>query len=122
MKESILIVDDDDRIRELVREMLELFGYTVSEAIDGVDALEKVEQIQPDAMILDVMMPRMDGITLCKTLRAQPSTSKLPIIMLSGKTHLNAAEEGKAAGANQYLFKPVALDVLINNLQTTLNN
>lgn len=120
MSTSVLVVDDDLRIRDLLREMLRLFGYSVFEAEDGVDALEKVEETLPDVIITDVMMPNMDGITLCKTLRGQTRTAALPIIMLSGKTHLNASEDGISAGATRYLFKPVAMDNLVKNLREVL--
>lgn len=120
MKYSILLVDDDPNLRELLRQMLELGGYDVEEAEDGVEALEKVEIEPPDALILDVMMPNMDGISVCKTLRAGHDTSHIPIIMLSGKTQKKAVEEGLAAGANKYLCKPIAFDDLILSLRAVL--
>jgi DNA-binding response OmpR family regulator len=115
-----MIVDDEYALRELLRQMLELAGYAVIEAVHGDDALIKLEETLPDAMILDVMMPQMDGITLCKHLRADSETADLPIIMLSGKTQKSAIEEGLAAGANCYLCKPVSFDELISNLRQVL--
>jgi len=71
-------------------------------------------------VLLDVMMPHMDGITVCKKLRSDPKTAALPVIMLSGKTHLNAVEEGLDAGANRYLSKPMSRADLIKNLKEVL--
>lgn len=120
MTYTVMIVDDEYALRELLRQMLELAGYAVIEAVHGDDALIKLEETLPDAMILDVMMPQMDGITLCKHLRADSETADLPIIMLSGKTQKSAIEEGLAAGANCYLCKPVSFDELISNLRQVL--
>ena len=122
MSKSILVVDDDSRIRTLLRDMLVLSGFEVCEAVDGLDALIKIRQDLPDAIILDVMMPNMDGITLCKKLRRDPDTSQLPIVMLSGKTHLGADKEGLAAGATKYLFKPIDMSVLINHLREVIKS
>ncbi len=113
---SVLLVDDDPALRGLLRQMLELGGFTVFEAEDGLDALEKLAQTRPDAMILDVMMPNMDGVTLCRTVRSQPDTAALPIIMLSGKTQDKAIQEGLAAGANVYLCKPISFNELISHV------
>ncbi|MCP4360276.1 MAG: response regulator [Chloroflexi bacterium] len=120
MKPLILVVDDEAYIREMLTMLLELQGFAVVEAVDGRDALEKIPDIEPDVIILDVMMPRMDGITLCQILRRDPETAHLPIIMLSGKTHLNAKQDGLAAGADYYLFKPMKTAELLANIHTVL--
>lgn len=120
MKKTILLVDDEPNLRELLRHMLELGGFEVVEAENGVDGLEKAAICLPDIIILDVMMPFMDGVTMCKELRAMPEFAELPVIMLSGKTQLQAVEEGLAAGANQYLCKPITVDELIKNVRTFL--
>ena len=100
--------------------MLELGGFTVFEAEDGLDALEKLTQVQPDAMILDVMMPNMDGVTLCRTVRSKPDTAALPIIMLSGKTQDRAIQEGLAAGASVYLCKPISFNELLSHVNDVM--
>lgn len=120
MKNSILLVDDDPNLRELLRQMLELGGYEVIEAEDGLDALEKLEERMPDMMVLDVMMPNMDGVSLCKKLRATADFARLPIIMLSGKTQHRAVQEGLAAGANCYLCKPITVSELIQAVRGLL--
>lgn len=120
MNWSVLIVDDEPLTQDLLRMMLEPAGFRVTCAEHGLEALEKVKDNKPDIMILDVMMPHMDGITVCKKIRSNPETANLPIVMLSGKTHLNAVEEGLEAGANRYLPKPTSRADLIQNLHDVL--
>ena len=120
MSLSVLIVDDEPLTQDMLRLMLEPAGFRVTSAEHGVEALEKIQESKPDIVLLDVMMPHMDGITVCKKLRSDPKTAALPVIMLSGKTHLNAVEEGLDAGANRYLSKPMSRADLIKNLKEVL--
>ncbi len=127
MKCSILVVDDEFEIRQLLSTMLTMVGYQSFMAKDGLEALEKIPECQPDILILDVMMPRMDGLTLCRKLRDTKNTAELPIIMLSGKAHQEAIREGLNAGANRYLVKPASLEELTRNIdevlgETAVNN
>ncbi|MCA9944131.1 MAG: response regulator [Ardenticatenaceae bacterium] len=117
---SVLVVDDEFEIRQLLATMLTMMGYESFMAQDGLDALEKIPEYQPDILILDVMMPRMDGLTLCRRLRDAAETAELPIIMLSGKAHQEAIQEGLQAGANRYLVKPTGLDELTRNINEVL--
>ena len=120
MKNLIMLVDDEPNLRELLRQMLELGGFDVVEAEDGLEALEKLEKVAPDVMILDVMMPNLDGVSLCKRLRADATFAALPIIMVSGKTQHRAVQEGLAAGANQYLCKPITVEELLQSVRALL--
>lgn len=120
MKNLIMLVDDEPNLRELLRQMLELGGFDVVEAEDGLEALEKLEMVAPDVMILDVMMPNLDGVSLCKKLRAGTPFAGLPIIMVSGKTQHRAVQEGLAAGANQYLCKPITVQELLQSVRSLL--
>lgn len=97
--------------------MLEFAGFDIYEAVDGFDALEKVKQIQPDVMLLDVMMPNMDGLEVCRRLRSQPATAELPIIMVSAKIQVEAIREGLDAGATRYLTKPVSRSNLVETVR-----
>ena len=117
---KILVVDDEPALCDLIRQMLEIGGFAALEARDGEEALEIIDESPPDAVILDVMMPDMDGITVCKALRANPATAVLPIVMLSGKTQREAVAEGLAAGANKYLCKPASFEELMNSLNEVL--
>lgn len=124
---SVLVVDDEYDIRQLLSTMLTLLGYQSFVAQDGLEALEKIPECNPDVLILDVMMPRMDRLTLCRKLRDTVETAELPIIMLSGKAHQEAIQEGLQAGANRYLLKPTGLDELTRNInevlgETAVNN
>ena len=120
MNRSILIVDDDPAIRMMLRMMLKLDGFAIQEAENGVDALKQIEMQPPDLLILDVMMPEMDGITLCKILRGREETAVLPIIMLSGKVQIEAERAGLAAGANRYLHKPTPRTILNREIASLL--
>ncbi|MBK8903235.1 MAG: response regulator [Anaerolineaceae bacterium] len=120
MSWSVLVVDDEPLTQDLLRLMLEPAGFRVTGAEHGLEALQKVQESKPDIMILDVMMPHMDGLTVCRKIRSNPQTADLPIVMLSGKTHLNAVEEGMEAGANRYLAKPMSRNDLIQSLREVL--
>jgi DNA-binding response OmpR family regulator len=117
---SVLIVDDEPLTRNLLRLMLERAGFAILEAEDGLKALEVVANASPDVLLLDVMMPNMDGITVCETLRAQAKTAVLPIILLSARTSPEAVRMGLEAGANEYLGKPVSRNELISTIREVL--
>lgn len=116
----MLVVDDEPMARTLLRLMLVRAGFDVSEAEDGFDALDKLKDGSPDVMILDVMMPGIDGFSVCETVRAAPSTSELPIIMLSAKTDLESVNKGLRLGANKYLTKPISPDELTRQVRDVL--
>lgn len=120
MKHSVLLVDDEDTIRNMLRMVLEFSGYHVHEAIDGIEALEKVAEHKPDVLLLDVMMPRMDGLTVCRQLRLQPDTAQLPILLFSGKTQEEAIREGLEAGADQYICKPASPSEIVKIIDKLL--
>jgi DNA-binding response OmpR family regulator len=122
MNHCVLVVDDEMEIRHLLSMMLRLVGYETVEATDGVDALHKVGEKIPDALILDVMMPNMDGIEVCRILRSEEKTAHVPIIMLSGKAREEDVQTGMEAGANHYLTKPMVMDDLLNRLKSVLTD
>ncbi|WP_420631165.1 response regulator [Candidatus Leptofilum sp.] len=121
MNPLVLIVDDEPLTRNLLRLMLERANLDILEAGDGLEALAVVAEKRPDLLILDVMMPNMDGITVCETLRAQPETAVLPIILLSARTSTEAVRKGLNAGANKYLTKPIGREELIRSVREVLN-
>ncbi|MGB1249562.1 MAG: response regulator [Candidatus Promineifilaceae bacterium] len=108
MSHSILVVDDEPMARNLLRLMLVREGFDVYEAVDGQDALDKLERTHPDLLILDVMMPGVDGISVCRKVREKCVFNTMPIIMLSARTDQDSVEEGLAAGATKYLTKPIS--------------
>ena len=105
MSKLILIVDDEPMIRYLLQYLLSMDGFQVSEACDGMEALGKVEQQRPDLVLLDYMMPNMDGLATCKQLRSRPETANLPIIMLSANAMPSIIEASVQAGVNRFLDK-----------------
>lgn len=120
MTQSVMVVDDEPMARTLLRLMLVRAGFLVTEAEDGYDALAKVERNKPDLILLDVMMPGMDGFTVCETLRSEVRTSQLPIIMLSAKTDLTSITKGLRVGATKYLTKPISPDELTRHVRDIL--
>ena len=121
MSRSILVVDDEEVTREILQILLEMEGFTVFAAADGLEALEKVAECRPDLIILDLMMPRLDGLGVCKQLRAQPETADLAIILLSGNSQDRAVTAGLRAGANAYLMKPIDPPLLLSEINKYLN-
>lgn len=110
----ILVVDDEPKNRELLHDILEVNGYTVIEAEDGLEALKKVQSEHCDVVLLDVLMPRMDGLEACKQLKANPETAHIPVLIVSALTDREARNFGVDAGANDYLTKPIdRRDVLL---------
>jgi DNA-binding response OmpR family regulator len=122
LSQSVLIVDDEPMARTLLRLMLVRAGFHVSEAENGFDALDKIESNRPDLMLLDVMMPGMDGFTVCREVRARQVTAELPIIMLSAKTDIDSINKGLLAGATKYLTKPISPEELTRHVKDALGN
>ncbi len=106
MARKILVVDDERHIVRLVQVNLEKVGYQVVTAYDGVEALEQVTKERPDMIILDVMMPRMDGFEVLKKLQADPQTRDIPVIMLTAKAQDADIFRGWSSGVSSYLTKP----------------
>jgi DNA-binding response OmpR family regulator len=106
MPGHILAVDDDDRIRRLVQITLQSRGYRVSTAEDGLEALQMIDAETPDLVVLDVTMPRMDGIEVLRRVRAKTETTTLPVVMLTAKSQDEDVLEGQRSGADYYLTKP----------------
>jgi len=102
----ILVVDDDPAIRQLLTDVLEMDGYEVSVAVDGLAAVGAVKASSPDFVVLDVMMPGLDGFGLLRALRVDPRTERIPVIMLFARAGEESRVEGIEAGADDYLVKP----------------
>jgi two-component system, OmpR family, alkaline phosphatase synthesis response regulator PhoP len=106
MAKKILVVDDERHIVRLVQVNLERAGYEILTAYDGVEALEKVKSESPDMVVLDVMMPRMDGFEVLKNLQADPRYQDIPVIMLTAKAQDADIFKGWSSGVSSYLTKP----------------
>ena len=118
---SVLIVDDEQMARTLLRLMLVRAGFQVREAVDGYDALEKLQEDIPDLIILDVMMPGLDGFSVCLSVRNEPNTADIPVIMLSAKSDMGSVNQGIQAGATKYLTKPVSPENLTRHVRDLLS-
>lgn len=103
----ILVVDDQEPNRLLLRELLEAQGHVVTEATNGLDALQQATDCAPDVVLLDVNMPGLDGFEVCRRLKANPRTAALPVLLVTALAHREQRLEGIAAGANDYLTKPI---------------
>ncbi len=114
----VLVVDDDQAVRESLRRSLEFNGYAVSLASDGADALARIGGANPDVVIMDVMMPRLDGIETTKALRK--AGNDVPILVLTARDAVGDRVEGLDAGADDYLTKPFALQELLARLRALL--
>src|SRR3954451_16337575 len=114
----ILIVDDEPAVRESVSSSLQFEGYRVAEAADGVTALERVEADRPDLVVLDVLMPRMDGLTTCRRLRALGAT--MPVLMLTARDMVGDRVTGLDAGADDYLVKRFEREELLARVRALL--
>ncbi|MFJ8827396.1 response regulator transcription factor [Streptomyces sp. NPDC102467] len=114
----ILIVDDEPAVREALQRSLAFEGYGTEVAVDGADALEKAAAYHPDLVVLDIQMPRMDGLTAARRLRATGSTT--PILMLTARDTVGDRVTGLDAGADDYLVKPFELDELFARVRALL--
>jgi CheY-like chemotaxis protein len=109
----VLVVEDDDVIRQLITVNLELEGFEVIPATDGLDALDKVVDAKPDVVTLDVMMPRLDGWGTAEQIRANPATAHVKIVLLSARAQETDLQRGERIGVDAYLTKPFDPDELI---------
>ncbi len=114
----VLVVDDDRAVRESLRRSLEFNGYQVSLAGDGAEALAGISSVRPDAVVMDVMMPRLDGIEATRALRGVGND--VPILVLTARDAVGDRVEGLDAGADDYLTKPFALEELLARLRALL--
>ncbi len=117
---KILVVDDEEHIRRILKFQLEKEAYSVVTAPNGEEALKKLRQESPDLIILDVMMPKIDGFEVCKRIRADFQTSQIPIIMLTAKSDLPDRVKGLKDGANDYLIKPYSNEELLLRVKNVL--
>lgn len=104
--ETLLVVDDDPVIQKLLQVNFEMEGYQVVLAGDGVEAMEKAAEVRPALIVMDVMMPRMDGLEAAGRLKADSATASIPIIILSAKAQDADVKAGRSTGADEYMTKP----------------
>ncbi|MFQ6613893.1 MAG: response regulator transcription factor [Fidelibacterota bacterium] len=117
MPKRILVVDDDPNIVNLIRAFLTKIGFEIMEANDGLDGLQKARTEKPDLIILDVMLPKLDGFKLSRLLKFDETFQNTPILMLTAKSDEKDERTGKAMGADAYLTKPFKNQQLIDQVK-----
>lgn len=117
---TILVVDDNPDNVEILRAFLESRGYTVADANDGQAALAKLDQVRPALVLLDVMMPGMDGWQVCRTIKNHPQLGDTRVVMVTAKSGFEDKYEGLRSGADDYLTKPVDLKELADKVARNL--
>jgi len=116
MPKKVLIVEDDPGVLRATSYILEKEGYEVLIAQNGLEGLKKAREDSPDLLILDVMLPGIDGFEICHSLRGEPQTADLPIVMFSAKGQASDIATGMKMGADDYLTKPVDRTVLLDKV------
>ena len=114
---KILVADDEDLVRSYIERKLAKLGYTVLTAKDGEEALEKAFSNIPDIILLDVKMPKLNGIEVCKRIKSDKRTRHIPVIMLSAKAQTSEIKEGIEAGADKYLCKPIGFPDILSEVR-----
>ncbi len=122
MNEKILVVDDEPDLLELVRDTLEMAGYTVITASDGEEGLKSITEDSPDLVILDIKMPKIDGMQVLERVRKNPRLNELPIIMLTSLKGEGIIREAREVGANDYIVKPFNQIDLLNRVKRVISN
>jgi two-component system, cell cycle response regulator len=116
----VLVVDDEPDTLNLLKMILEISGYYPVITLNSMDAITLAEIEQPDCVLLDVMMPRLDGFTLCKMMRMHPATAHLPIVFVTAYSALDIEDRRVEAGADMVLPKPVGMDTLVETVERAL--
>ena len=120
MANKILVIDDDKAINELIKINLELAGYQVIQCFNGIDGFQAAKQEEPSCIVLDVMMPEVDGFTVAQRIRQCPEISDTPIIMLTALSQLNDKVKGFDTGVDDYLCKPFEIEELMVRIRALL--
>ena len=121
MARQILVVDDEVGALTLIGIMLERGGFEVIKAHKAYEALDILQEMTPDLIVLDIMMPGMDGIELCRRIRARPATAITPVLILSVRGDSDAVEQGLEAGAQDFLSKPILHHDLVTKVRGMLS-
>lgn len=117
---KLLIADDEEGVRTLVRMTLELDSFEIFEATDGHRALELAREHQPDLIFLDVAMPGLSGLDVCRELRKEDATARIPVVMLTARAQETDRREGLEAGADHYFTKPFSPVALLSKVTEVL--
>ena len=119
---KILIAEDEKDIRELIVFSLQFAGFEVVPAVDGQDAVEKAQEVEPDLIMMDVRMPRMTGYEACAKMKTIDAIKDIPVVILSAKGQESEIQTGLNAGAYEYILKPFAPDELIQRVKDIISS
>jgi DNA-binding response OmpR family regulator len=122
MRRKILVVEDDVELLELLAFNFRKAGFQVGTASDGIEALKKARSLAPDLVVLDAMLPEMDGFAVCETLRRDPATASLPVLMLTALSGSFPRIHGLESGVNDFMTKPFNIRELLQRIETLLHN
>ena len=117
---TVLVADDDEDVRELVEFKLTQAGWDVASARDGEEALARIIASPPDVAVLDIMMPKLSGLDLCREIRENPDIDEIPILLLTAKAQEADMEQGFTLGADDYIVKPFSPRELANRLEALI--
>ncbi len=120
-RKQVLVVDDDPMVVKVLRDPLERAGYKVNVAFHGLEALKKVKEQRPDLIILDILMPLLDGFKVARLLKFDKRFKDIPIIVLTSRATEGERKMGEQVGANEFLFKPFRLPRVLELVQRYLN-
>ncbi len=121
MAKVILIVEDEQKNLKLIRDLLQKFGYTTIEATDGKQGVEMAKATNPDLILMDMQMPVMDGLAATRILKADPTTSNIPIVALTANAMKGDEEKIREAGCDGYIAKPVDIKELLKEVSKYLS-
>jgi CheY-like chemotaxis protein len=119
-RKKILVVDDSGTARMIEQMTLSRNAYEVVQAKDGAEAVQAARREKPDLILMDVMMPNMDGFTACRTIRAQEDTKAIPVIMVTTRAEMENIEKGYESGCNEYVFKPLNTAELLAKVRSLI--
>ena len=120
MRKKILVVEDDTDLLDIMRLALKSAGYSTASATNGIEALKKARTLSPDLIILDLVLPELDGFAVCETLRKDRATASVPIIVVTGLSSEFTRLAGFESGATDYVTKPVSLCELVSKIDAWL--
>ncbi len=121
-RKKVLIVDDERLTRAVLQHNIVLEGYDVIVAGDGREAMNKIREVTPDLIVVDLVMPDMNGFEMCRRIRSNKDTIKTPVIVVSALQSLSDIEEAKISGANVYLTKPIKPDEFMSHVKKFLGS
>ena len=122
MRKKILLVDDNKDLLELLRLNFKDAGFSIITATDGIEALKKARSVLPDVILLDLMLPELDGFAVCEQLRRDPATASVPILMLSGMSGQIPKYAGLESGGTDFISKPASPAALLARIREVLGN